>query len=171
MRIVILCDLCKQPLVLPKDARGNYRREGRCHASVYFQDTDRIPGKGFRFKGEETRATICALCWAEKARPALEFVGVKFETEHDDGVEEQDYILAPEPYPREFKLGEHDLYTIVSCLLSRQRNLREGCYDESQQRWIDEVIKKLGGIPPKLAAWLAECDAARRERQRVQGQE
>ncbi len=54
-------------------------------------------------------------------------------------------------------IDEDDLSTIVSCLLSRQRRLKAGCYDEGQQRHIDEVIKKLGGVPPKLAAWLSSC--------------
>lgn len=166
MRIVILCDLCKQPLTVPKDSEGKFRRDSHYHASIYYADTDRMFSRtGFRFKGQETRATICTPCWMEKARPALENVGVKFETEEDDGTQDQEYIRAPEPWPREFKLDEHDLYTIVSCLLSRQRKLYEGCYDESQQKWISKVIEKLGGVPPRLKAWLAECDAARTKNQ------
>lgn len=54
-------------------------------------------------------------------------------------------------------LDESDIYTIVSCLLSRKRSLESMCCDESQRRHIDEVIKKMGGIPPKLASWLIEC--------------
>lgn len=101
MRIVILCDLCKKPLTVPRDVNGQFRRNSHYHASIWYADTDRVYSRtGFRKKGREERATVCTPCWTDKVRPALEVIGVKFEVEEDDGSKDMELIRAPEPWPK-----------------------------------------------------------------------